>query len=230
MAQKVKFHASQEILDAYPHPYPSVKNLPKWFRNLPPSIDSHPANGSVKRCIPFLEACNQGYIIPFFCDVLVRADDEKIDFEFSEKDLCSGMSPHSQDQIEGHPFSDYKYGKVPLKWHNPWVIETPTGYSCYFVSPFNRMENRFKLFDGVVDTDNYYNNINFPFLWTVGKGEYLIQKGTPMVQVIPFKRDTFQNEVSLIEERKRNETENKLRTFFNNKYRRLFWHKMEKSK
>ena len=212
MAQKVKFHASQEVLDAYPHPYPSVKNLPEWFKNLPPSLDSHPASGSVKRCIPFLEACNQGYIIPFYCDVLVTADAEKIDFEFSEKDLCSGMSPHSIGQVEGHPLQGLPYGSIPLKWHNPWVIETPKGYSCYFVSPFNRMEDRFKLFDGVVDTDNYYNYINFPFIWTAGEGEYLIQKGTPMVQVIPFKRDTYQPEIGTLDLRKKNKTQNTLKT------------------
>jgi|TARA_Y100000289_G_C3889689_1_gene133262 hypothetical protein len=230
MAQKVKFHASQEVLDAYPHPYPSVKNLPDWFKNLPPSLDSHPANGSVKRCIPFLEACNQGFIIPFYCDVFVHADAEKIDFEFAEKNLCDGMSPHSKEQVEGHPFENFKYGKVPLKWHNPWVIQTPKGYSCYFVSPFNRLEDRFKLFDGVVDTDNYYNNINFPFIWTAGEGEYLIEKGTPMVQVIPFKRDTIKHEVGVMDNRKRNKINNKLQTLFNNKYRRLFWHKTEKER
>ena len=230
MAQKVKFHASEEVLDAYPHPYPSAKNLPTWFKNLAPSVDSHPANSSVKRCIPFIEACNQGFIIPFYCDVLVHADAEKIDFEFSEKNLCDGMSPHSNVQVEGHALENFQYGKVPLKWHNPWTIETPKGYSCYFISPFNRPETRFKLFEGVVDTDNYYNNVNFPFIWTAGEGEYLIQKGTPMVQVIPFKRDTLKHEVGVIDSRKKNKIDNKLQTFFNNKYRRLFWHKMEKAR
>jgi hypothetical protein len=137
------------------------------------------------------------------------------------------MSPHNIDQVEGYPLQDMPFGTIPLKFHNPWVIQTPKGYSCYFMSPLNRMEKRFKLFDGVVDTDTYYNNINFPFVWTGGDGEFLIPKGTPLAQVIPFKREIFKSEVSLIDDRKRKKHNFQLNTLFTNKYRRLFWHKME---
>ncbi|BAQ90099.1 putative Deoxyuridine 5'-triphosphate nucleotidohydrolase [uncultured Mediterranean phage uvMED] len=230
MANKIKFHAKQEVLDAYPHPFPSAKALPEWFKALPSSTNPHPRSSSVKRCIPFLEACSEGFIIPFYCDVWVTAQNGNIDFEFSEKHLCDGMSPHAIEQVEGHPFESLPYGTIPLKFHNPWVIETPKNYSCYFMSPLNRMEKRFKLFDGVVDTDRYYNNINFPFIWTGGDGEFLIEKGTPLVQVIPFKRDVFKREVGLVDEKRLNRDKFKLLTFFRDAYRRLFWHKMEQKK
>jgi len=227
MTNKIKFHATQEVLDAYPHPFPSAKALPEWFKSLPPSIDRHPKSSSVKRCIPFLEACSEGFIIPFYCDVWVKAKNGNIEFEFAEKQLCDGMSPHSIEQVEGHPLEKLPFGTVPLKFHNPWIIETPKNYSCYFMSPLNRMEDRFKLFDGVVDTDRYYNHINFPFIWTGGDGEFLINKGTPLVQIIPFKRDTFKSEVGLVDKRRATQVHSKLSTLFNNSYRRLFWHKME---
>ncbi len=227
MANKIKFHAKQEVLDAYPHPFPSAKALPEWFKALPPSTNPHPRSSSVKRCIPFLEACSEGFIIPFYCDVWVTAQNGNIDFEFSEKHLCDGMSPHAIEQVEGHPFESLPYGTIPLKFHNPWVIETPKGYSCYFMAPLNGMEKRFKLFDGVVDTDRYYNTINFPFIWTGGDGEFFIEKGTPLVQVIPFKRDVFKREVGLVDEKRLNRDKFKLLTFFRDAYRRLFWHKME---
>ena len=213
MTNKIKFHATQEVLDAYPHPFPSVKALPEWFKSLPPSIDRHPKSSSVKRCIPFLEACSEGFIIPFYCDVWVRAQNDNIEFEFAEKQLCDGMSPHSIEQVEGHPFENMPFGTIPLKFHNPWVIETPKGYSCYFMAPLNGMEKRFKLFDGVVDTDRYYNNINFPFIWTGGDGQFLIEKGTPLVQVIPFKRDVFKKEVGLVDEKRLNRDKFRLLTF-----------------
>ncbi|BAQ90141.1 putative Deoxyuridine 5'-triphosphate nucleotidohydrolase [uncultured Mediterranean phage uvMED] len=227
MANKIKFHAIQEVLDAYPHPFPSSKSLPDWFKELPPALDRHPRSSSVKRCIPFLEACNEGYIIPFYCDVFVKAENDKINFEFAEKDLCDGMSSHYLGQLEGHPLQDADFGTIPLKFHNPWVIETPKGYSCLFMSPLNRMEKRFKLFDGVVDTDTYYNSVNFPFIWTGGDGEFLIEKGTPLAQVIPFKRETLKAEFGLVDKRKSTQVRSKLLTLFNNSYRRLFWHKME---
>lgn len=230
MANKIKFHASQEVLDAYPHPFPSRKALPEWFKKLPPSVEHHPRGSSVKKCIPFLEACSEGFIIPFFCDVWVNARDDNIKFEFAEKKLSDGMSSHQIQQVEGHPFEDMPFGTIPMKFHNPWVIETPKGYSCYFMSPLNRLEKRFKLFDGIVDTDNYYSHVNLPFLWTGGDGDFLIKKGTPLVQVIPFKRQTFKSEVAVLDQRRENKVRNKLLTFFNSGYRRLYWHKMEKEK
>ena len=230
MKNKIKFHALQSVVDAFPHPHPAGKVLPDWFKDLPPALDAHPRSSSVKRCIPFLEALSQGYIIPFHCDVYIRASNGEINFEFSEKDISPGMDDHSYAQVSGHPLSDTPYGTVPLKWHNLWTIETPKGYSCLFTAPLNRADHRFKIIDGVVDTDTYYNQIHFPFIWIGGDGEFLIRKGTPMVQVIPFKRDPLKHEIGLLDKRKKDKVQNKLMTFFNNGYRRLHWHKLTGNK
>ncbi len=42
----------------------------------------------------------------------------------------------------------------------------------------------------MVDTDSYQSLIHFPFVATAPDGVHVIEKGTPIVQVIPFKRDT----------------------------------------
>ena len=39
-----------------------------------------------------------------------------------------------------------------------------------------------------MDTDTYAAHIHFPFFATAGDGVHLIEKGTPLVQVIPFRR------------------------------------------
>ena len=227
MANKIKFHATQEIVDAFPHPYPSGKVMPDWFKSLPAALSDHPRSSSVKRCLPFIDAMSQGYIIPFHCDVWVVAENNNLRFEFAEKELTKGMSDHSYDQVMGHPMKDEPFGNVPLKWHNPWVIETPKNYSCLFTSPLNRMEKRFKVLDGVVDTDTYYNHVHFPLIWTGGEGKFLITRGTPLIQVIPFKRETLGLEVSVLNKKKQNKVQNSLITYFSNGYRKLFWHKME---
>ena len=41
----------------------------------------------------------------------------------------------------------------------------------------------------MVDTDQYLSPIHFPFFATAEDGLYVIEKGTPLVQVIPFRRD-----------------------------------------
>jgi len=76
------------------------------------------------------------------------------------------------------------------KWHNPWGIKTPPGYSCLFVQPLHR-ESVFTIMPGIVDTDTYNNPVNFPFVLNDTKFQGIIPAGTPIAQVIPFKRDSW---------------------------------------
>ena len=41
---------------------------------------------------------------------------------------------------------------------------------------------------GIVDTDSYSAHIHFPFFATAPDGLHVVEKGTPLVQVIPFRR------------------------------------------
>ena len=72
-----------------------------------------------------------------------------------------------------------------------------------FKNPSNNWENDICIIEGVVDTDEYYNNINFPYVWT-GKevGEFIIPQGTPLIHVIPFKRETHNYSVGVLDENK----------------------------
>ena len=112
-----------------------------------------------------------------------------------------------------------------MKFINPWLIETEEGYSCLFTSPLNHLERRIKILDGVVDTDTYYNNINFPFLWTGGDGEFFIPKGTPLVQVISFKREEYSLQIETVDNDKRANAQAKLGTHLRHAYRSEFWSK-----
>ena len=57
------------------------------------------------------------------------------------------------------------------------------------MQPLNRHQPVFQLFSGVVDTDTYQSLIHFPFVATAADGVYTLEKGTPLVQVIPFRRE-----------------------------------------
>ena len=50
-------------------------------------------------------------------------------------------------------------------------------------------ESVFTIMDGIVDTDSYNALVNFPFFLNDWSYEGLIPAGTPMAQVIPFKRE-----------------------------------------
>lgn len=226
--EKIKFHAEYPEIHSFPHPQPSTKFIPHWFKSLPPQMGDDPQSATVKRCVPFLDAFTTGFIIPLWADCRITATNDKINLQFPDGlALKESLSTHSYDQIKDHPLSRSPYGTIPLKWINPWGIETPKGYSCLFTSPLNHMETRFKILDGVVDTDTYYNQVNFPFLWTGGDGDFTLKKGTPLVQVIPFKRNSLTHKIVETDHKKKSVIVSKLGTVLRNGYRSMFWNKKQ---
>ena len=53
----------------------------------------------------------------------------------------------------------------------------------------------------------------------------MIKKGDPMVQVIPFKRESWKMWSGFMFEKKHAETINLLRSKFINRYKTMFWNK-----
>jgi hypothetical protein len=222
---KIKFSCDAHLLSAIPSPVPAIKAAPEYFKAVKPQLDNNPSSGTVKRCVPFLDAMSAGFIIPMWCDVYVLACNGELSINFPPNfPQASTLGTHGLAQIPKHPLANKPYGNMPMKWINPWVIETEPGISCIFTPPLNHMEARFKLLDGVVDTDTYYNNINFPFLWTGGDGEFFIAKGTPLVQVVPFRREEQALEVSATDHDRKQDTHSILGTKLKNGYRDYFWH------
>jgi hypothetical protein len=221
---KINFYCDSHLLGVIPGPCAAIKAAPDYFRNVKPQADNHPSSSTVKRCVPFLEALSAGFIIPLWCDVYVLARNGELSIDFPPNFPQSAtLGSHSPTQIPKHPLANKPYGNLPMKWVNPWVVETEPGVSCIFISPLNHMETRFKLLDGVVDTDTYYNHVNLPFLWTGGDGEFFIRKGTPLVQVIPFRREEQSFELLAMDSERRLNTQSVLGTKLKNKYRDSFW-------
>jgi len=227
---RIDFFCNKHLLGAVPSPVPAVKAIPDYFRKIKPQNGPHPEDITVKKCVPFLDALSAGFIIPLWCDVYVFARNGQLTVDFPSGFMQSTtLGKHSISQIPDHPFSKNPYGDMPLKWENPWIVKTEPGVSCLFTAPLNHLEKRFKILDGVVDTDTYYNNVNFPFLWTYGDGEFVIPKGTPLVQVIPFRREPIDCYVSSIDQDAKDKTRSILGTSFKDKYRNSFWDKNKNS-
>lgn len=225
---KISFFANYEQMHSFPHPQKSSKLLPNYFKRCPQQIGGDPASGTVKRCVPFLDALTNGFIIPLWADCRVVATNGEINIQFPQNlAMPESVSNHSYEQIKDHPLSQSRYGTIPLKWINPWGIETPKGYSCLITSPLNHMQTKFKILDGIVDTDSYYNQINFPFIWTGEDGDFTFEKGMPLVQVIPFKRETYISQIVETNHRKHSVVSAKLGTVLKNGYRKMFWNKTQ---
>jgi hypothetical protein len=95
------------------------------------------------------------------------------------------VSNHSAFQVAGNPFEP----RPPMKFHNYWTVRTAPGWSCLFLPPLNRPNGVVDVLSGIVDTDTFATPVNFPFVATAPDGVHVLAKGTPLVQVIPFRRD-----------------------------------------
>ena len=146
------------------------------------------------------------------------------------RDQEHAISRHAWNQVgEACDLKKFKLGKELLKFQNPWSIQTPKGYSVQFKNPSNNWSTDIHILEGIVDTDEFYTPVNFPFVWTGSKiGEFLIPVGTPLIQVIPFKREKYEIEVGERDNDKYEISDQKLITRFQDRYKNLFWHKRKK--
>jgi hypothetical protein len=184
----IEFLCRPEDKGVIAEPVPAKGALPAWFRQLPgieTSQLSATNNGlTVKRCLPFVDAMSAGWIIPLAAAVRLEVGDGgqtvTAGWEF-DREMVSNHAPF---QFAGSPYAP----RPPMKFHNYWTIRTPKGWSCLFLPPINRPNGVIEVLSGIVDTDIYTSPVNFPFVATAPDGVYTLKRGTPLVQVIPFRR------------------------------------------
>jgi hypothetical protein len=214
--------------DSYP-PILARKLLPEWYKNLESYLNGKKKpdgkggqTGTIKKCVPVFDAITAGYLILSPADVYVSQKEGAPFYEWANYGL---ITFHPVEQAPEHP---NKNGHIAYpKWMNPWAVKTPRGYSCLFTAPKHR-DNVFTILDGIVDTDNYSAPVNFPFVLNDVTFEGLIPAGTPIAQVIPFKRDSFELEIGKIADLElANKVTHKLKTKFFDSYKTQFWTRKE---
>lgn len=185
------------------YPKPSSTVIPQWYKESKSYLNNKKevdiaANplGTIKKCIPVFDAMTSGYIISTYTDIFISRNPIVVDGkEFPDTQyIWSSMNPiefHALWQADKHPNI---VDEVSPKFINAFGIKTPKGYSTLFCNPMHR-ENIFNILPGVVDTDRYSAPINFPFVFTDPNFEGIIPAGTPIAQVIPFKRDNWKMEI-----------------------------------
>ena len=83
--------------------------------------------------------------------------------------------------------------KDAFKCKNPWNIKTPKGYSCFYLDPFLHQNKYFATWQGIIDTDEFNVNLDNAQIIFYPKvsHSFTIKKGTPLCQIIPFKREEW---------------------------------------
>jgi len=242
----IKFYIPDDMNVKPYHPVPADRSIPEWFRKTSKSCPvgklpegTHPDKDStIKTCMPVLDAMTGGYVVKSPVDMKIKAWQDDDDIHFNCEWAKSGMSPH--DFINFH--GTWQLGKhslfdktppdaVALKLITWFCIETPPGYSILVNNHHNNDHLKdlgIQFMNGIIDSDNYTLEINFPFIFTnLSKNGVLIPQGTPLLQLFPFKREAWSHEIiSMIPgddfSRKRHRDVTALQSMFRGGYRKVF--------
>jgi len=164
-----------------------LKQQPEWLKNQRTYEDSR---DKFLNCPGMADYMKAGYIIPAWENIKIKANTADTVILIGEqavsKMIVSPMNPNLVNGIA--PIESSAKLKV-TKVATPWAIFTKAGYSAYVIpaiyhSPFLK---DLYVYSGIVDYDKF-TVCNFVFS-AIRACEIEIPTGTPLLQIIPFKRE-----------------------------------------
>lgn len=166
----------------------SVVNPPTWFRNIKKT------KGSIRSCAGTIDFLSAGVTLPSWTNFYFRIDASGLDWEIAADE----MSPPSGVSIV-NAFHYESTGKCPMtsvreietssypKLVNPWRMETAPGWSTLILPTYWEPNPNYDVVPSIVHTD-FYHTANVVLNIKTDQ-EFSIKYGTPLVQMIPFKRN-----------------------------------------
>lgn len=226
---------SPQVEQIFGVPEPAKKSLPEWYLNTNRLyqksdkinglnyLNANATNTTIKSCMPFFDALSAGYFWKLPVDLELRKveNDISIKWRYGSDGF---IETHHRDQFENMPLPFPSKNSSVFKFKFEYKIKTPKGYSTLFTHPFNSHDLPFRTFSGIVDTDTYPVSVQFPFVIHSDFGDHaIIPKGTPIIQFIPFKRDSWEHEVENYDEIQNEKAKYTLFSKIQNSYKSQFW-------
>ena len=205
-SKKIKFIANAELTyTTEDPPVPARSIIPQWYKNIPlereESLKNDKKPFTAKACIPFIDVMVSGYM-------LCMPQDLEFRFVDGQRRVFWGYikhtkHPHEDNEPVCNPEPFYRTDGIVLPneyenqfWRIPMYprVETPSGYSLLVSHPFNRYDLPFISLSGIIDTDAY-NGVLVATIAVRKDFVGTIKKGTPVAQILPFKRDSWKSEI-----------------------------------
>jgi hypothetical protein len=192
----IKMFTANEFIDL---PKPAKSFIPDWYKKIPsfsngdnsPKItSSNSTNVTVKGCMPFLDTFLTGYMATLWQDIEVTIENNQpnIKWRTSPPVVASrGPNPHSTFPVPTGCVNN------EFTWINPFIFETPPGYDLLIIHPLNRYDLPFVTLSGI-SSGELFGTGSIPFYIKEGFSG-IIEKGTPLFQVIPVKREPWKSRV-----------------------------------
>lgn len=200
---KITFIPTRPDYSVLSVPEPATRHVPEWYvslakfersnseKKLYPNnkVGSDAAAVFTKMCPPFLDALTAGYVYVLEDDLHVDLDEEgRPTLTWGADMLLVDKRPKIDLPVPDncHPIH---YG-----WRMNWYYKTPPGYSILVTHPMNRHDLPFYTMSGIIEADIWGLPV-FTTFFLKRNFRGTIPKGTPIFQMIPFKRDDWELEI-----------------------------------
>jgi len=169
-------------------PQSAVKYLPEWYKKAKKYHET--GESTYKNCVPFFDGMSSGYVFTAPCDVTFYLENgtPKVGLPEGYEDFVSHRSPMGDFQVPDGYYPEH------FAWFPRWGLRTPPGYSVLYTTPLNGFSLPFIDASGIINNDKVFIPGSMPF-FLKKNFEGVIEKGTPYVQAIPFKRENWTSEV-----------------------------------
>ena len=231
MKQLIEFFPiSEEIEKFVPFPVPAKTVIPEWYKKSKSffngnSISFDQKNQveiTIKKCIPVLDVLTSGYVQTSWSDIYISEQGEGVSFTVATGPKL--MRQRHPLMFQEMPIPNDCY-KNFFTWERPWGIKTPPGYSTLITTPMYREDLPFRCVSGIIDTDSHHLGGSVSFFLKKGFTG-MIPAGTPLFQMIPFKRNNWKSIGKTFEETKEIlQGKPEVRSYFSDKYKKIDWSK-----
>lgn len=161
--------------------------IPEWFKQTP-LINKNIA--TIKTCPAINDILRCGYIIRAETDIPVIVDLLNKDAH-TDKSSPIALPSHPLEQFDKCPHHNRASA---FKFTIPFGIKTDPGYSCLYLDPWMHTNQDFTISEGIIDTDTFFSGFNIIAMIN-RKTDFIIPKGTPIAQIIPYRRETWNFEI-----------------------------------
>lgn len=193
---KIKFYPLEDWVERHSSPpAPASRFVPEWYRLSDRKAHDEKIGkdfSDIKMCVPYLDGLLSGYMITTPSDLQVIRKNNELEM-YSEYEYPFIRYRGHQPTLKKMP-RPTGHDKRQWAWKLLWGVETPPGWSTLYIHPMGRWDLPFTVPGAIVDTDNFYLPGEIP---TFFKSNFsgIIPAGTPIIQIIPFKRSDWETEV-----------------------------------
>jgi len=217
----------ESAIDVYPNIVTPAKNhIPDWYKEIPRwknneifDMNTGSFNTTIKQCMPFLDSLTIGYMIVLPNDLYVKNNNGKPYITWKGGDF----GPNARSELSTLNLVPTSHHPTEFTWQSGVSITIPSNYNAIFTHPLNRHDLPFTTVSGVIDGGFVmYPRGNIPFFIKEGF-EGIINQGTPIIQIIPFRKENWHSKIKNGLVKLGYDEEKKGKSLINGFYKKTYW-------